>query len=186
MKEAKSSTVALYKYVYKAGRPVTFDEIVENALPPGMRAAAYNAYIEHHKTVTGGAIIDDGYWEKENNREITWRWWVGLVIELSSHNRHLIMGTQDGSPARGKRKESLLYTPGRPPWVRYEDGKLRPWTTELDQEYERIVAGQWVVQRTDEVLATISAITMEKKQRDLLTKYARSSFKALKVVQSRP
>jgi hypothetical protein len=184
VKEAKSSTVALYKYVYKAGRPVTFDEIVDNALPPGMRAAAYNAYIEHRKPE--GEIFPDDYWKIESNQDRVWRWWVGRVVQSSAETKRLSVSTQDGSPVRGKRREVLLYSPGRPPLVRYEDGKLRPWTTELDQEYERIVAAQWVVQRTDEVLAAISAITMDKKQRDLLTKYARSSFKALKVAQSRP
>jgi hypothetical protein len=193
MKEADSAIVALYRYVVRAGRPVTFEEIIENALPPQMRSAAYRKWNEHAKAAYD-QDIEDAHWEKESNKNAALRWWIGDLVQTSVHTKRFSVNAQDGSPVNGQRRESLLYSPGpRPPRVRYADGKVRPWTVELDHEYERAAAAQRIVQRTDAIKARVAAMKAkpltDKERKDLasdLASHLDDAYKAVKVVPPRP
>jgi hypothetical protein len=179
VKEAPSEIVALYKYVLKADRPVSFEEIVENALPPQMRSASYRAYAEHRDKEVG-EVLPDAYWEIEANKDLAWRWWVGELVRASVHAKRLSVSAEGGGPATAKRRESSLYSPGlHAPQVKYPDGKIRPWTVELDAEYEKAVAGQRVVQRAEEALKRLAPL--DKKDRDYVAAVIKDAVRAVKV-----
>ena len=115
---------------------------------------------------------------------------TGFLVQTSVHTKRFSVNAQDGSPVNGQRRESYLYSPGpRPPRVRYADGKVRAWTVELDDEYERAAAAQRVVQRTNDLIARITARkTKPLTDQDYkdIAQCLHDGYKALKVVQSRP
>jgi hypothetical protein len=131
---ASEASISLYRLLYNADKPLTFEEILSK-LDGGFKNDAYRAYRED----VGAESLDDA------GREKAWRWWVDRLMASPSEKRRLIVETTDGSSVRSRSRENKVYSANRedPPTVRVQvlAWDLVPWTPEIGKVTARHVAG---------------------------------------------
>lgn len=179
MIESSESMVALYKYVHYAAEPVSLEQIIEHALPPQMRSHAYQQWTEEQ--AAQGVTIVDEHWDVQSNKDLAWRWWVTRLVRSACNTKRLSIASTSGKrPNQHTPEDQRLYVPGmHAPTVKHPDGKMRPWTPELDRDYERAVAGMRVTQRADDVLKSLASWP-DKSARDAAAALIRDAVTAIK------
>lgn len=178
MKEAREEIVALYKYVFHHPRS-TFDEIVEKALPSAMRHTAYQAFRTYR--AEQGEELPDEWFAIEGNKDVAWRWWVSELVGVSIHTKRFSVNTQDGSRVQGKRRDQLLYSHKAPPLVKRPDGKMVPWSPDLDRAYEKHVRGMRVIDRVPHAVEGLKSANPTRKQLDAAIAVLHDALEALRV-----
>lgn len=149
-KAASTETVELFKLVFNAGRPVTFEEIV-TGLPAAMRSHAYREY-KQHLIEQAVPVKDDGWNDQE--KDAAWRWWVGRLVFSGVNTKRLIVETESGRSTRGATQEDKRYTPGIAPMVdRVVSTTERvPWSPEVELPGVQAVAKANFQQGSTELL----------------------------------
>jgi hypothetical protein len=148
MKAASPVIVDLYRLAYNAGRPVSFDELVDG-MPSAYQNDANRWWVA--KEEAAGRITPPDPWPDTMLHSVKAEWLRTYVDEMTDTKRFSV-GTSDGSPARGKSRDQLVYsavkektTAGRggPPMVEEEIVVRRvvPWTPEIGAAGRRHVAG---------------------------------------------
>lgn len=178
MKEASEEIVSLYKYVFHHPRS-TFDEIVEKALPPAMRHTAYQKFRAHR--AEEGEELPEEWFAIEGNKDLAWRWWVSELIGVSVHTKRFSVNAQDGSRVQGKRRDRLVYSHKSPPLVKRPDGKMVPWSPDIDRAYEKHVKAMRVVDRVPQAIDGLKGPTPTRKQLDAAAAVLRDALEALRV-----
>jgi hypothetical protein len=154
---ASAVVVDLYRIAYNAGRPVTFDELVDG-LPSAYQNDANRWWLEEHE----GYDIPPEPWSASHRRKVKCEWVAKLVSDMTGEKR-FYPSQKDGRPARYKGalpRSELVYEAvkeiprrggkGGPPMV-YEEylaRRLVRWTPEIGATGRRHMAG---VQFMDEV-----------------------------------
>jgi hypothetical protein len=150
VKAASPVIVDLYRLAYNAGRPVTFDELVDG-MPSAYQNDANRWWVV--KEQAEGRDLPPEPWSASHLRSVKSKWLEEQVDSMVNTKRFSV-DLKDGRPVRYKGRTSrseLLYSAvkekrgrqGGPPMVE-EDVIVRhvvPWTPEIGATGRRHVAG---------------------------------------------
>jgi hypothetical protein len=151
MKAASPVTVDLYRLAYNAGRPVTFDELVDG-MPSAYQNDANRWYVE--KEEKAGKDVPPDPWSPSMLRAV-YAEWLAEQVTVMVINKRFSSCLKDGRSGRfaGRTpRTEMLYSAvkerrsngqGGPPmvWEEYLDRRLVPWTPEIGATGRRHVAG---------------------------------------------
>jgi hypothetical protein len=151
MKAASPVVVDLYRLAYNAGRPVTFDELVDG-LPSAYQNDANRWWVA--KEEAAGRIAPPDPWPATMLRSVKAEWVSTLVTTMTDTQRFSV-GRADGRPSRYRTniprdqqvfsvvKEKTRGGRGGPPMVEEEVlvRRMVPWTPEIGATGRRHVAG---------------------------------------------
>ena len=143
MKPAGPVTVDLYRFAFNAGRPVTFDELVDGT-PSAYQNDANRWWVAREQAA--GRDIPDEPWSPSMQRSVKCEW---LAIQVHSliDTKRFSVDRADGKPGRkwGLPRDQLLYSAnkGKPPMVLEEVlvKRIVSWTPEIGANGRRHVAG---------------------------------------------
>jgi len=163
MKVASPVVVDLYRLAYNAGRPVTFDELVDG-IPSAYQNDANRWWVAQEHP---GLVSAPEPWPLDELRKVRADWLRSYVRQMCTHKRFSCTH-RDGGPAKGKPGNELVYSANKdhPPTV-WEDFLVRrpvPWTPEIGATGRRHVAG---IQFRAE-LASIQALGRDKRTDTLI------------------
>lgn len=149
---ASAEVVELYRLLYLADRPLSFDEIADQ-LTSAYRSHAYRHYRD--ELIAEGVPIKDDKWT-DREKQTAWLWWVGELVELSRKTKHINVTAQSGGRSTGKRRDQLVYTSNRdkPPTVMVQvtEERLVQWTPSIGDTGKRHAAGMSFLQQVRSVL----------------------------------
>lgn len=171
MKAASPVVVDLYRLAYNAGRPVTFDELVDG-LPSAYQNDANRWYVAQREAQ--GWDKEAEPWSASQLRNVKAEWIRGQV-ETMRETRRFSLTDSEGRPVKpGPRTRDVLYSAvkekrsngqGGPPMVEEEIlvRRMVPWTPEIGGTGRRHVAG---IKFRDE-MARIQALGTKATKHDL-------------------
>jgi hypothetical protein len=164
VKAASLVIVDLYRLVYNAGRPLSFDELVDG-LPSAYQNDANRWWVA--KEEAAGRPVPPDPWDWTLLRRARAEWTANMM-NGAAFSRSFIGATRDGSGSQGRRRSELVYRPNRtrPPMVMADvtTRQMLPWTPEIGAAGRRLVRG---VQFRDE-WARLRSQSGKASRRDLL------------------
>jgi hypothetical protein len=146
MKTESPVVVDLYRLAYNAGRPLTFDELVDG-LPSAYQNDANRWWVS--KEEAAGRIVPPDPWPPSMLHSVKSEW-AAEVVASAVHTRRLTADRADGKPSKsraGLSRNQLLYSANKekPPRVEEQYVAIRtrvvPWTPEIGATGRRHVAG---------------------------------------------
>lgn len=146
MKAESPVVVDLYRLAYNAGRPLTFDELVDG-LPSAYQNDANRWWVA--KEEAAGRILPPDPWPASMLRSVKAEWAAELVA-AAVHSKRLTAERVDGKASRSKAglsRDQFLYSANKekPPRVEEQYVVIRtrvvPWTPGIGASGRRHVAG---------------------------------------------
>jgi hypothetical protein len=146
MKSESPVVVDLYRLAYNAGRPLTFDELVEG-LPSAYQNDANRWWVA--KEEAAGRILPPDPWPPSMLHSVKTEW-VAEVVASAVHTKRLTTDRADEKPIKSKAglsRDQLLYSANkeRPPRVEEQyvviKTRLVPWRPDIGAAGRRHVAG---------------------------------------------
>lgn len=166
MKAADPVTVDLYRLAYNAGRPLTFDELVDG-MPSAYQNDANRWWVA--KQQADGWDIPEEPWSNSQQRLVKAEW-IAHQVRVSCQTKRLSVTRKDGGSVRNASRiphSEKLYSANKqnPPMVLEEAFVQRvvPWTPEIGSTGRRHVAG---IKFRDE-MARIDALGSKVTKHDL-------------------
>lgn len=142
MEAASPVVVDLYRLAYNAGKPLTFDELVDG-MPSAYQNDANRWWVA--KEQAAGRIAPPDPWPASMLRSVKAEW-LAEKVKSCVHTKRLSVNAADGrSRTSGLHRDQLLYSANKekPPTVLEEVFVRRavPWTPEIGATGRRHVAG---------------------------------------------
>ncbi len=144
MKAESPVLVDLYRVAFNAGRPLTFDELVDG-LPSAYQNDANRWWVAKEEST--GRIVPPDPWPPSMLRSVKAEW-AAEVVASAVRAKRLSVDRSDGKPSRSKAglaRDQLIYSANKdnPPRVeeQYMATRVVPWTPEIGSAGRRHVAG---------------------------------------------
>jgi hypothetical protein len=166
MKVASPVVVDLYRLAYNAGRPLSFDELVDG-MPSAYQNDANRWWVE--KEEAAGRIVPPDPWPTSMLRSVKTEW-VAEQIQSAIDTKRFSVDRVDGRKSRNKAglpRDQLVYAANKanPPRVLEEVlvQRMVPWTPEIGATGRRHVAGM----KFRDEMARIEALGTKATKHDL-------------------
>ena len=145
-----------------------------------MRHTAYQAFRAHRAEQE--EELPDEWFAIEGNKDVAWRWWVGELVELSRQDKRI--SADDSGRGSSHRASGAISSSTRrrpPPMVKGPDGRMVPWSPDIDRAYEKHVRGMRVVDRVPQAVEGLKGASPTRKQLDAAIAVLHDASEALRV-----
>jgi hypothetical protein len=148
MEAASTVIVDLYRLAFNAGRPVTFEELLDG-MPSAYQNDANRWWVA--KEEAAGRIAPPDPWPASMLRSVKAEW-LREQVRTMYNTKRFTVAHRDGGPAKGKPRDELVYQAkkekarngqGGPPMVEEEVlvRRMVPWTPEIGATGRRHMKG---------------------------------------------